>query len=121
VKQFRVLDPAIPPTRPAAPDRMRLLMMGLLAAIAAAFGLVFAAERLDTTFHTLEDLRSFTNAPTLATIRPVVTASDRRRQRWRVALAAVGAVLFLALVGAGTYRYSIGNEQIVRMMTRGSD
>jgi polysaccharide chain length determinant protein (PEP-CTERM system associated) len=121
VEQFRVLDPAIPPTRPAAPDRMRLVIMGLIAAIAFAFGVVLAAERLDTTFHTLEDLRNFTNAPTLATIRPIITAGDRRRQRRRVALIAVAAVVFVMLVGTGTYRYSAGNEQLVRMMTRGGD
>ena len=118
VEQFRVLDPAIPPTRPAAPDRTRLLMMGVIAAIAFAFGVVLAAERLDTTFHTLEDLRSFTNAPTLGTIRPILTQSDRRRQRWRVALIAIGAVVLLGLVGVGSYRFSDGNEQLLRMTTR---
>lgn len=118
VEQFRVLDPAIPPTRPAAPDRSWLLIMGFIAAVGLAFGAVVAAERLDTTFHTLDDLRAFANVPTLATIRPLLTEGDKRRQRRRVALIAIGAVVMLVLIGAGSYRYSAGNEQLVRMVTR---
>ena len=118
VEQFRVLDPAIPPARPTAPDRTWLLMMGLVAAIGLAFGAVFAAERLDTTFHTLEDLRAYVNVPTLAAIRPIITDGDRRRRRVRVALLAIGAVVMLVLIGAGSYRYSSGNEHLVRMVTR---
>jgi polysaccharide chain length determinant protein (PEP-CTERM system associated) len=118
LEQFRVLDPAIPPTRPAAPDRWSLLLMGIIAAFGVAFGAIVAAERLDTTFHTLDDLRAYVNAPTLATIRPILTETDKRRQRRRAALIAISAVVFLVLVGAGSYRYSAGNEQLVRMMTR---
>jgi polysaccharide chain length determinant protein (PEP-CTERM system associated) len=118
VEQFRVLDPAIPPIRPAAPDRGWLVMMGFIAAIAVAVGTIVAAERLDTTFHTLDDLRAFVSVPTLATIRPIITEDDKRRQHRRSALMAIGAVIVLALMGAGSYHVSAGNEQLVRMTTR---
>ena len=119
VEQFRVLDPAIPPARPAAPDRARLLMMGLIAAFALAFGVVLAAERLDTTFHTLDDLRAYTTAPVLATVRLIPTGGDTRRRRLQIAVTVVLAILGLALIVGGTYYVAGGNEQLVGLTARG--
>jgi polysaccharide chain length determinant protein (PEP-CTERM system associated) len=117
-EQFRILDPALPPERPAAPDRVWLLLMGLVAATGLAVGVVLAAEKLDTSFHAADDLRAFIGAPVLATIRPIVTKSDRRRTRLRFALAAAAGAVVLALIAAATHRVADGNEQIVRLMAR---
>jgi succinoglycan biosynthesis transport protein ExoP len=116
VEQFRVLDAAIPPSGPAAPDRLRLLLMGLMAALGLAFGAVLAAEKLDTTFHTVDDLRAFVRAPTLATIRAIRTPGDARRRRLRVALVAAAILVAVALIVAGADYIATGNEQIVRRL-----
>src|SRR5262245_9118012 len=50
-ERFRVLEPALPPEGPAAPNRLRLLIMGLLVALAAAGAAVMAREQFDTAFH----------------------------------------------------------------------
>jgi len=118
-EQFRVLDPAIPPAGPAAPNRQWLRLMGLALALGLAFGVVFAAERLDTTFHTADDLRAFINVPALISIRRVVTRADTRRRRYRVAMVAASAVVGLVLVIGGSYYIAEGNEQIVRLTARG--
>jgi ribosomal protein L17 len=78
-----------------------------------------AAERLDTTFHTADDLRALIDAPLIA-IRQVATYADTRRRRQRVALVAVSAVLGLMLVVGGSYYVASGNERMVRLTARGA-
>src|SRR2546429_634706 len=58
-EQFRVLDPAIPALAPTAPKRVKLLVMALVGSLGAAVGAVMLAEQLDSSFHTVEDLRAF--------------------------------------------------------------
>jgi uncharacterized protein involved in exopolysaccharide biosynthesis len=118
-EQFRVLDPAIPPAGPAAPNRQWLRLVGLVLALGLAFGAVFAAERLDTTFHTADDLRAFIDVPALVTIRRVMTRADVRRRRYRLAMMAASAIVGLGLVIGGAYYIAEGNEQIVRLTAQG--
>jgi polysaccharide chain length determinant protein (PEP-CTERM system associated) len=119
-EQFRVLDPAVPPTQPAAPDRFWLVILSLAGAVALAIGAVVLAERLDTTFHTADDLRAFIDVPALITIRQVVTLEEARHRRQRLALTAVSAIVGLAVVVAGSYYVASGNEQIVQLTARGA-
>jgi succinoglycan biosynthesis transport protein ExoP len=119
LEQFRVLDPALPPTQPAAPNRFWLLLMGCVASAALAFGAVLGLERFDTTFHTVDDLRAFVAVPTLATIQQIVTSGDVHRRGRRAMLVAAGAVAVLALIAAGTFYVADGNELLVRLTARG--
>ena len=118
VEQLRLLDPALPPARPAAPNRPWLLVMGLVASLALGVGSIVAAEKLDTTFHSVDDLRAFTTMPVLATIPLIPTAAGARRQRLRFALMTVAVSVGLVLIVAGSYYVASGNEQIVRLTAR---
>ena len=119
VEGFRVLDAAVPPTAPVAPNRSWLLMLAIAGSGALAFAAMVAAEKLDTTFHSADELRAFAAAPTVAVIRRISTASASRRERIRFALAAIGMILALgAAIGAGRY-IGTGNEPLVRMTERG--
>src|SRR5207245_4231524 len=59
-EQFRILDPAIPTKQPAAPNRFRLVLLGVLLALGGAVAAAVLAGHLDTSFHTHDDLRAFT-------------------------------------------------------------
>ena len=118
MEQFRLLDPALPPVRPSAPNRTWLLVMGLLAAVALGAGAVAAAEKLDATFHDVEEVRASTRVPVLATIPLIATGAGARRRRLQVALVAVAVSLGLALIVAGSHYVASGNEQIVRLTAR---
>jgi ribosomal protein S18 acetylase RimI-like enzyme len=120
VEQFRILDPALPPLSPAAPNRVWLVLMGLVGAVGLALGAVVMVERFDTTFHDADDLRAFADVPMLTTIRQVATKAAARRRRFQRALVAVSVVVALAVLVAGTYYIAAGNEQLVRMMVRGA-
>lgn len=64
---FRVLQPATVPNRPFSPDRLKLSLIVLFAAIAAALGAAAVAEWLDGSVRAPEDATAF-NVPVLATI-----------------------------------------------------
>jgi uncharacterized protein involved in exopolysaccharide biosynthesis len=119
VEQFRLLDPAVPPREPSAPGRPRLLLMGLFLSLGLAVATVLAAHKLDTSFHGIDDLRSFVRVPTLFSIPRIATGADTRRQRRRFVLTAAAAVIGLALIVVGVRHVATGNEQIVRMVARG--
>lgn len=120
VEQFRVLDAALPPAQPVAPNRLWLLIMGLIGSLACGIAAVVAAEKLDTTFHDTADLQAFANLPALATIRLIPTVGGARRRRRRVALAALAAILVCGVIVAGSYYFGSGNEQLVRLTARPS-
>jgi polysaccharide chain length determinant protein (PEP-CTERM system associated) len=117
-ERFRLLEPALPPPSPIAPNRLRLLAIGFLLAIAAAVGAALAAEQFDPTFHSGDALREFTNVPVLATI-PFI-ASERRFRMLRWALTTASVIAVIALFATLSARVAQGNEQIVWLLARGA-
>ena len=118
--EFRLLDPAIPPREPSAPNRIRLAFLAALFSLGAAAAAVVLAEHLDTSFHTVDDLRTFTPIPVLATIPRIASAADADQRRRRLRLAAVSIPLGLALLVLASYHLAHGNEQLVWMLSRGA-
>ena len=117
-EQFRILDPAIPPRDPVAPVRARVLLLGFVLALGLAIGVVIGAEKLDTTFHSVDELRAWVSLPMLATAPLITSRGATRRKRRRAALVGVSAVVGVLLIVAGSRYVSSGNEQLVRMMER---
>ena len=117
-EQFRVLDPAITPERPYAPNRPRLLLFALVLSAALAAGLVAIAETFDTSFHELDELRAFSKVPVLASIPLIVTPADRRGARRRLQAAVVSSVLLLGVVIGASYAIAHGNEWLVGLISR---
>jgi hypothetical protein len=117
-EQFKVLDPAVASLKPAAPNRLKFLLMAVVGSIGLAFGAVLLAEQLDTSFHDLDELRSFSNVPVLASIPRIVTRGELRRQRWRMRLGVSAAVAGLAVIVGLAYFVADGNEQLIMLVTR---
>jgi polysaccharide chain length determinant protein (PEP-CTERM system associated) len=117
-EQFRILDPAVVSHQPVGPHRFRLLLMGLMLSAGAAVGAALVADAADTSFHTVDDLRIFTNVPVLASIPPIITAADIRRRRRQFSLATLAAVLGLAVV-AGISLHLAHSEAVVGLLAQG--
>ena len=115
-EQFRVLDPAVPSREPAAPKRMRLILMALALSAGLAAGALVLTEQLDTSFHTLDDLRGFSTVPVLVSIPRIVTETDARRRRWRTRLALSAAMVGLVLIIGVAYFVASGNERLVLLL-----
>ena len=115
-ENFRILDAAVPPEGPAAPNRLRLLLMGLLLAGAFMVAAVVAAEQVDTSFHSVDDLREFTAVPVLASI-PQIGATPRRG--WaRATLSTASAVAAVVAVATLSAYLAHGNDTLVRLLQR---
>jgi len=116
-EQFRVIEQARLPERPAGPNRVRLLIVGMVLALGAAGVAVVLAEQVDTSYRRAEEVRATAGVPVLSTIPRIVTEDDRlhtARQR-RMALAVV-AVGLLAVVGT-SFMVAHNNQSLVTLLT----
>jgi len=117
-EQFRVVDPALPNFDAAAPNRLRLLAMTLAASVGLGVALVVGAEQLDSSFHVVDDLRTFSTVPVVVSIPLIVTRADLRKRRWHTRLGlCAGIVLLVVIVGIG-YFAAHGNERLVSLLGR---
>jgi polysaccharide chain length determinant protein (PEP-CTERM system associated) len=115
-EHFRILDAAVPPEGPSAPNRLRLLLMGLLLAAVAMAAAVVVAEQFDTSFHNVDDVREFTSVPVIAAI-PQIGAGPTRG--WaRATLGTASAVAAVALVATLSAYLAHGNDTLVRLLQR---
>jgi polysaccharide biosynthesis transport protein len=115
---FRVVDPAVPAESPAAPKRLLLLLVAGMLSLGLGAAVVVVAEQFDTSFHSVESLRSFTSVPLAVAVPRILTEADHVQRRRRASVAAVGALVGLVLlVGAGYY-YANGNFDLVALLAR---
>lgn len=115
-ERFRILAGAAVPSSPAGPNRLRLLLVGLLAAVGASGLAALLAENLDTSYRRLDEVRMALPVPVLSVIPSITTERDRQRRtrRRRLAAAAV-AVGLLAVVGS-TFTIAHDNHAIVSQL-----
>lgn len=118
-EQFRVLDSALPSSVPTAPKRSRLLLACIAGSLALGAGAVVLVEMLDTSFHSTDDLRTYTTVPVLVSIPRILTQADSRRERWRFRFAAAGVLVCLVVVAGSCYFFAYGNEQLAQLLSRG--
>jgi polysaccharide chain length determinant protein (PEP-CTERM system associated) len=118
-EQFRIVEPAVPPDRPHAPNRFRLLVMGLMLSLGLGVAAVVAAEQLDTSFHVVEELRALAGAPVVVAIPRIVTQADAVRRRWRLRVAGVSALLAAAIASGSAYLVATGRVPLVSQVVYG--
>ncbi len=86
-EQFRVLDPASLPQKPAKPDRVKLNLMGVVVGLALGFGISLVLELKDGSVRTKHEVAVLTHLPILAAIPQFATGpadlSNRSRERQR--------------------------------------
>jgi len=118
-EQFRILDAAVPPKEVLAPNRMRLGVLAFALAVGLAALAVMLRERLDSSFHTVDDLREWSRVPLIAGIPPLVTEGDVARGRRRFGLLTASFVVALAMAVGATYLVAHQNEQLTRLLSGG--
>jgi uncharacterized protein involved in exopolysaccharide biosynthesis len=117
-EQFRIIDPAVPPTSPTAPRRARLLLVSVAVSLMLGVGVMVISEVLDTSFHAVADLRTYVSVPVLVSIPSIVTEFDVRRRRWRFRLAAACVVVGILVVATSAYLFAHGNEYLAQLLSR---
>lgn len=119
-EEFSILDRAIPPAEPAAPNRLRLLIMAVVFAAGLTFAVALLMHWLDGSLHTVDDLRALTAVPIIGTVPPIVTSGDRARGVLRTSLATIAVVVAVAAAFGGASVLASGNESLVRLFSRGA-
>jgi polysaccharide chain length determinant protein (PEP-CTERM system associated) len=76
-EQFRVLDPANLPDKPAFPDRTRFALSGLGGGLALGFGLAFLLEMRDSSMRTERDVEFILRLPVLAMVPDIGPLAGR--------------------------------------------
>jgi len=101
--RFTVLDAPDEPRRPAQPNRIAILLLGLAFAFMGGAGGVAIAETMDTTVRSPRDVHTLLEIPPLVMIPYIDNETDMRGRRWkRLAIAAsvtawIGVVTFLVM------------------------
>lgn len=90
---FRIVDPAVTPIRPTSPNRVRIMMMGILGGVVAGAVLLLLLDTFDQTVKYISDLDEF-QLPVLAVI-PI--------HRSPLQIQAAAASLFRFYLASGTY------------------
>ena len=85
--KFKIIEPARLPLRPVSPNLWLIFTGSLTAGLCIGVCAVFAAEYLDQSFQTVEEVQAALALPVLGSISTIVTPGDveaRRRQmrRW---------------------------------------
>jgi uncharacterized iron-regulated membrane protein len=117
--QMRIIDPAMPSKTPAAPNRLKLILGGLVLSLGLALGGVLWAEHRDKSFHDVESLRAFTRVPILVRIPAIVTKWERRQRYARATLKAAATAVSLVLIVGASYYLGWENESLVLMVSEG--
>ena len=73
-EQFRIIDPANLPQKPAKPDLLRICLMGLVAGCGLGFGGAFVLEQSKLKFRRAEEAELLLGIPLLAAIPDFITA-----------------------------------------------
>jgi succinoglycan biosynthesis transport protein ExoP len=107
---FRIVDPAILPTLPVKPDRVKMILLGIVLGIASGLGSVFGLENLDHSFKDEESIENSLKLPVLATVPKIVIEEDEvsAKRRDRKVFTFAGAylvVIGLVLIEEFLYRY----------------
>lgn len=92
-QRISVLRQATTPREPASPDRQRIFLMGLLASMAAAGGLIVALEFLNHAVRRPSDLTKGLGITPIATVPYIITDGEVMRRRGL----AIGSVAVIAI------------------------
>ncbi|MDP1898945.1 MAG: GNVR domain-containing protein [Rubrivivax sp.] len=111
VADFRLIDPPRVTPQPVAPNRLLLLPLALLAALAAGLAMAFAASQLWPVYSDSAELRASTGLPLLGVVSLVMSEADRRRER-------VGTLLFFGASGGLVGLFVLGMVAMVILARR---
>ena len=114
-ERFRVLEPALPPEGPSAPNRLRLLIMGLLLALRGR-GRRRAARASSSTPRSTRSTSCASSRRCRCSSRFRRSARRRPGAACATALATVSALALIALVATSAAYLASGNDQLVRLI-----
>ena len=103
-ERFTLIKAPYIPTSPSSPNRLGLILIGLVLGSALAIGLAVMAENADPSVRSYLDVSDITKLPMLGAIPPLANPMDRQRER-RVLISGMAALaIALAVTGGVVFR-----------------
>jgi hypothetical protein len=78
---FKIAEPAILPAKPVSPDRVKVILMGILAGLAGGIGIIVLLDAMDHSVKSSKAIRDL-GLPVLAIIPKI--QSDKQLQREKI-------------------------------------
>ena len=117
-EQFRIIEPALVPRGPSAPNRRLLIPLMLPLALGLGLAAMIILEFGDKSVRSAEEIAALTHMRVVARIPPIVGALAEQERRRRLGILAVsGAGILLAVVGL-SYLIARGNWALTNMLLR---
>jgi len=111
-EKFTMIEPPQFPEKPISPNRVLILVLGLVLALASGVGAVMAFESFDAAVRGPADIRKLLNVPALASIPIMFTAADKRRHK-RVTRYSWGGGLAVVVLAALTVHFFVKPLDVV--------
>ncbi|GAM10601.1 putative tyrosine-protein kinase AmsA [Geobacter sp. OR-1] len=94
---FRIVDPAVLPVKPVSPNRVRIILMGILAGIACSFGLIVGLDQLSNSIKSVDGLKPF-GLPVLAVIPRIPDATSEMKRQKKDRFIYLGASCYFVVI-----------------------
>jgi polysaccharide biosynthesis transport protein len=99
-ERFTMIEPPLKPEKPISPNRVLIIVAGLLLSLAIGAGAAAAHESLDASVRGPSDIRALLEVPALASIPFIATVQDRIRRNRIVRYSWLGSVVVVMLLAA---------------------
>ncbi|MBL0700789.1 MAG: hypothetical protein JJV92_07900 [Desulfosarcina sp.] len=94
-ERFTLIDPAQLPEKPFKPNRLAIILIGLVLSLGAGVGAASLKEFTDQSVRKAETLTAATSFPVLAEIPEIVTRKDIVSKKRNRIILAIGIILFI--------------------------
>ena len=96
--EFRLVQAPMMPGGPSKPERLAILLIGLVASVVLALTVTVAAEALDPKVRGARDVRELLGVSPLVAIPAIRNSRSRRRNAWRLMTASASGVIGVWIV-----------------------
>ncbi|GAB4390635.1 MAG: Wzz/FepE/Etk N-terminal domain-containing protein [Thermodesulfovibrionales bacterium] len=110
---FRIVDPAVLPTKPVSPNRVKIILLGIFGGIAGGLGSAIVLEQMDRTVRSVGSLRAL-EVPVLAVIPRIENPGEQERKKKKDTLifALAGLYVLCALAAAAMERLHLSVPEL---------
>ena len=103
---FQVIEPPFLPEKPVKPNRLAIILIGIVAAMAVSIGCVSLAEFTDTSIQDAESLEQIIGMRVWSIVPRIMTAADIARVRRKRMVLTTASVLGL-VVGVAAFHFMV--------------
>jgi uncharacterized protein involved in exopolysaccharide biosynthesis len=105
-ERFTLIEPPRLPEKPFKPNRLAIMLIGMVLGVGAGVGLAALREFSDDAVRDGDSLTMATRFPVLAGIPRIMTESDLAAQRWK-RLAIAGGVVGVVVLGLVVFHFFV--------------